>query len=61
MEIPRVPHVVDVKADLDRGSMLSREHWREYSRGREWLARNAGEFELAVHWQQLADHCEEAS
>jgi len=55
------PHVTDLKhgLDVDRSPFFMPDSMLAYSRGRECLARGRGEFEQAVLWQQLADHCEE--
>jgi len=56
------PHVVDLKHgldDADRSPFFLPEAMLGYSRDRECQARSLGEFEQAVLWQQLADHCEE--
>jgi len=55
------PHVVDLKHGLDtkRSPFFLPDAMVMYSRDRECLARIRGEFEQAVLWQQLADHCEE--
>jgi len=57
------PHVVDLKhgLDVDRSPFFLPEAMLGYSRGREYEARSRGEFEQAVLWQQLADHCEEVA
>jgi len=58
--VPRIPHVVDLKHGLDihRSPFFIPNAMAEYSRGRELGARQLGQFEEAVLWQQLADHCE---
>ncbi len=58
--MPKTPHVVDMKHGLDihRSPYFIPKSMADYSRGRELTARQLGQFEEAVLWQQLADHCE---